>query len=81
MKEDTLSLIENRLKEYELSLDANKYFVVKDKQGKEVRTKPLTANEIENLRKRLDKVKSLLKEAWEDFYVDVILSPPAIQVL
>ena len=33
-----------------------------------MKTKPHTCDELETLKKRLEKVKILLKELWDDFY-------------
>ena len=52
----------------ETNLDKNKYFLAKDKQATNVKSKPLTINDVEHLKKRLQKLKDSMRELFNDFY-------------
>jgi len=82
IKEDTISKIETQLKELDSVADTSKYYIASEKMGTVTeKSKPRTVAEIEVMRKRLGKTKMMLKEVWEEFYVDASYNPPAIQAM
>ncbi len=71
VSEECIIHMEEKLKELENAADTTKYFLANDKQATSVKTKPLTVKDFEQIKKRLEKIKLLIKDVWNDFYLEV----------